>query len=1606
MSGIKGRGKTFKAGKVASKEMQEALQPVGNTVKPSPAMVVREMFAAPKGKVGVVSKAAASAKPKVLAPPAAPAKPKVPVTVGDETNAIIREYYESRGEEVPKELEGLGERNNAARAEEIERMAAAPRVPQAHNEESYSYRTRAPAARVLPTAAPAVPADAPARPTASAAVPPPEPPVEEPLPEEGTELMDMLKSQEAPEYIQQELDRMEPHEKEMAILIGKEQSRDLYNTGVPDAYVPQTRRGFAEFIKLQYKPYILPSTPIVVPEGEKYYPYQKFVRDYMRKESPYRGILVYHGLGSGKTCTAIAAAEALFATDKKNIIVLSPKSLRKNFLREVSKCGFRHFQLKNFWVRLPNVKTDPTTTFFANRVIGLSAKYMKTARNIWVPDFTKPQEQSNYDALPPEDREEIRRQILSVVEYDPVTNPTGRIRFVSYNGVTKRALLHMVCDTKDNRFFDNAVIIVDEIHNLIRNIRGDIEAFLVEKKDLKRERLIELETVTPDRWIANAKECKKLQEFEEKRRRKEPAKLKLVYTRGYLFYRLLLDAKHSKVVGLSGTPLINFPEELGILANVLHGYITIVEGTIGQSGASVQERAKKIGLEHPFTDYVNTKSDPAGTRVIMSLLPTGNMKISNDVGVVRIPKFTETDTYVQLYAAIADLYNDGKQPAVEEVIGAVRGAYEEVEYPPFDIIQRGIYEVFSKNPTPTRKELSDSIVSTYDAAHDVQAIVKSVANAFKTAGLAFQGEPRVYSEALLPPFGEEFAKNFVQNRTTLINKATLLTRLTGLVSYYKGSSLELMPRVKSDTVVRVPFSDYSQKAYSARRGVELKKEIESSPGQKVEDVWNKVYDLQDNAESNNFMMSSRQCCNFSFPAEVVRPSPKTKEDERTEAVAGMIVGELVTLPPDSIDDEKEVEQEFPELRGEEEEEEEAEEEAREEEGLPAAPAAAPAPAAPAAAPAAQQEGVTPDKIRFELGINNRFRVFSPLFPRKFTLETREYKSIEHYVRSFAYRNKDNAKADLIMAAATPEEARRIAAQPNKPSVVVDNEDYKYFLRMAYTHVITTMNDAVLKELLLSSGGSRLVYASEDPFFGEGKVSRPGQNYVGLELMKIREDLMVQDELPGLAGGGTAGKSIAELRAERLAAKAVAASPHPLAAPPPPPPAVPAKPKAVAAKPKPVPLAEPTEGNCKSPQGDYIAACVDAKKCLETVARAKMTMGGEDGLANYSPKYAKMLENIAAAPGSSLVYSVLLNMEGLGIFQIAMNVNGYAPIEIIEEGGTIKFSKKTEESFAKQQPRYMTFSGGETDKVRTAALSIFNAQFSDLPESMNATIKKGGYTDNKVGEICRVFCISSAGAEGLSLRNVRAVHIMEPYWNDVRLTQVKGRAVRIGSHLDLPESQRDVSIFTYVSVFPDEAQSNKVPERRIDQTLLIHDSIDVSVAKEIGIPVKPGTTTYVLTSDEMMYGISERKRKIVEALQCILKSASVDCEINLKKNKDDTFMCLPLKGRVGDFMYNPILRDDILEAPQFQGPDGKDILDTTCVLGVKPRESAGMTLPDIYKGLKGVTYRMRPVTNEAGDIIRFDMYEADQADPKKKIPEKLVGTAGVKDGKPGAPVKFM
>ena len=86
---------------------------------------------------------------------------------------------------------------------------------------------------------------------------------------------------------------------------------------------------------------------------------------------------------------------------------------------------------------------------------------------------------------------------------------------------------------------------------------------------------------------------------------------------------------------------------------------------------------------------------------------------------------------------------------------------------------------------------------------------------------------------------------------------------------------------------------------------------------------------------------------------------------------------------------------------------------------------------------------------------------------------------------------------------------------------------------------------------------------------------------------------------------------------------------------------------------------------------------------------------------------------------------------------------------------------------------------------------------------------GNSTDEKINFVVNdynkrkidILMITSAGSESLDLKNTRVIHIMEPHWNESRIKQVIGRAVRYKSHSDLPESERNVKIVRWASVFP-------------------------------------------------------------------------------------------------------------------------------------------------------------------------------------------------------------
>ena len=73
---------------------------------------------------------------------------------------------------------------------------------------------------------------------------------------------------------------------------------------------------------------------------------QKFVSEFLNPSTPYKGVLVYHRIGAGKTCTAVRVGEVF--KKKRNIIVVVPASLKGNFRNELrSLCAGEEYITNN-----------------------------------------------------------------------------------------------------------------------------------------------------------------------------------------------------------------------------------------------------------------------------------------------------------------------------------------------------------------------------------------------------------------------------------------------------------------------------------------------------------------------------------------------------------------------------------------------------------------------------------------------------------------------------------------------------------------------------------------------------------------------------------------------------------------------------------------------------------------------------------------------------------------------------------------------------------------------------------------------------------------------------------------------------------------------------------------------------------------------------------------------------------------------------------------------------------------------------------------------------------------------------------------------------------
>lgn len=220
----------------------------------------------------------------------------------------------------------------------------------------------------------------------------------------------------------------------------------------------------------------------------------------------------------------------------------------------------------------------------------------------------------------------------------------------------------------------------------------------------------------------------------------------------------------------------------------------------------------------------------------------------------------------------------------------------------------------------------------------------------------------------------------------------------------------------------------------------------------------------------------------------------------------------------------------------------------------------------------------------------------------------------------------------------------------------------------------------------------------------------------------------------------------------------------------------------------------------------------------------------ENIGRYSSKIKALLNNILNSKGIVLIYSQYIN-------------GGIVPIALaLEELGFKRYGEKSKTLFRDKKPELNVYNlkgdPAYKGKFRQAKYAIISGEKMVSPDNNDEI--SGLTRDNEEGQNIKIVLISQAGTEGIDLKNVRQVHVMEPWYNLNRIEQIIGRARRNCSHSMLPLQERNFILYLYTCALND---------------------------------------TDFESLDGLLYRMAEKKSIKIGAVSRILKSVSVDCLLN-------------------------------------------------------------------------------------------------------------------------------
>jgi hypothetical protein len=226
---------------------------------------------------------------------------------------------------------------------------------------------------------------------------------------------------------------------------------------------------------------------------------------------------------------------------------------------------------------------------------------------------------------------------------------------------------------------------------------------------------------------------------------------------------------------------------------------------------------------------------------------------------------------------------------------------------------------------------------------------------------------------------------------------------------------------------------------------------------------------------------------------------------------------------------------------------------------------------------------------------------------------------------------------------------------------------------------------------------------------------------------------------------------------------------------------------------------------------------------------------KDALLTFSPKCLQLLENIQDEEGLHMVYSELsceiireiLLANGFDEFKLVKGVGGVWDVDESEATESEATESEATESEATKKPKFVLFSAIKDEDEKETMLNIYNHNWTNLNPVLQEKLERMSKSHK---EIIKVFMISETDAEGISLKNTRFVHIVEPSVNATRIEQVIGRVRRICSHVGLPEEQRNVKTYLYISTL--DGNGDKSTDELIFETANEKDHLNQEVLRAV------------------------------------------------------------------------------------------------------------------------------------------------------------------------------